>query len=109
MSNLENNTLIQDLSALIEESKQHVARVANSALTLLFWHVGKRINEEILNNERAEYGKQIVGTVSRQFHLIFSVVTIKLQNTDIKLVEASPIVPPLATQFKRTKNGYEKL
>lgn len=66
---LENDKLVQDLSALIEESKQQVARVANSALTLLFWHVGKRINEEILNNERAEYGKQIVGTVSRQLEM----------------------------------------
>ncbi|NCA22224.1 MAG: DUF1016 family protein, partial [Crocinitomicaceae bacterium] len=36
---------------------------------LLFWHVGKRINDEILNNERAQYGKQIVSTVSEQLEL----------------------------------------
>ena len=62
----ESDKLVQELSVLIEESKQHVSRVANSSLTLLFWHIGKRINEEILNNERAEYGKQIVVKVSRQ-------------------------------------------
>lgn len=56
--------LFNELSALIEQSKQKVAVVANSALTLLFWHVGKRINEEILQNERAEYGKRIVETIS---------------------------------------------
>jgi predicted nuclease of restriction endonuclease-like (RecB) superfamily len=33
---------------------------------MLFWHVGKRINEEVLNNERAEYGKQIITSVSVQ-------------------------------------------
>ena len=38
-------------------------------MTLLFWHVGKRIQEEVLKNERAEYGKQIVGTVARQLEL----------------------------------------
>jgi len=60
------NNLFNELSFLIEQSKQKVAVVANSTLTLLFWQVGKRINEEILNNERAEYGKAIVSTLSTQ-------------------------------------------
>lgn len=60
------DNLIVELSALIEQSKKQVATVANSALTLLFWQVGKRINEELLNNERAEYAKAIVPTVATQ-------------------------------------------
>jgi hypothetical protein len=36
---------------------------------LLFWHIGKRINDEILKNERAEYGQQIVLTVSTHLEL----------------------------------------
>lgn len=56
--------LLNELSALIEQSKQKIAIVTNSTLTLLFWHVGKRINEEVLHNERAEYGKQIIKTIS---------------------------------------------
>jgi hypothetical protein len=35
-------------------------------LTLLFWQIGFRINETILQNKRAEYGKQIVPTLSAQ-------------------------------------------
>ena len=66
---LNTSNLVLELSSLIEESKQQVAKVANSTLTLLFWHVGKRIQEEVLKNERAEYGKQIVGTVARQLEL----------------------------------------
>ena len=66
---LNTSNLVIELSSLIEESKQQVAKVANSTLTLLFWHVGKRIQEEVLKNERAEYGKQIVGTVARQLEL----------------------------------------
>lgn len=58
--------LFQDLSSLIEKSRNQIAVVANSALTLLFWQVGKRISDEILKNERAEYGKQIIATISAQ-------------------------------------------
>ncbi len=61
-----NNGLFNELSLLIEQSKQRIAATANSTLTLLFWQVGKRINEEILNNERATYGKQIVATLAQQ-------------------------------------------
>jgi predicted nuclease of restriction endonuclease-like (RecB) superfamily len=32
----------------------------NSELTLLYWHIGRRISDEVLGNERAEYGKQVV-------------------------------------------------
>ncbi|WP_235009692.1 PDDEXK nuclease domain-containing protein [Algoriphagus boritolerans] len=61
--------LFQDLSSLIEQSRNQIAVVANSALTLLFWKVGKRISDEILNNERAEYGKQIIATISAQLEV----------------------------------------
>lgn len=66
ISNPNNVDLFQDLSVLIEESRNQVAIVANSALTLLFWKVGKRISDAILKNERAEYGKQIIATISAQ-------------------------------------------
>jgi predicted nuclease of restriction endonuclease-like (RecB) superfamily len=58
--------LVIELSQLIEQSKQQVAVQANSAVTILFWQVGNRINQDILQNKRAEYGKQIVPTLSAQ-------------------------------------------
>ena len=61
--------LVQEISLLIEESKQQVVRTANSALTLLFWQVGKRVNDEVLKNDRAQYGKQIVANVSAQLEM----------------------------------------
>jgi predicted nuclease of restriction endonuclease-like (RecB) superfamily len=63
---LPENALLNDLSALIEKSRQLVARQANSVLTMLFWSIGKRINETVLQDKRAEYGKQIVSTISMQ-------------------------------------------
>ena len=62
---LENN-LFGELSQLIEQSKQQVVVQANSAVTILFWQVGNRINQDILQNKRAEYSKQIVSTLSTQ-------------------------------------------
>ncbi len=58
--------LYQELSQLIEQSKTQLVSYANSTLTALFWQVGKRINEHILQNKRADYGKQIVVTLARK-------------------------------------------
>lgn len=35
-------------------------------MTILFWHVGSRILSKTLQNKRADYGKQIVVTLSRE-------------------------------------------
>jgi hypothetical protein len=58
--------LLSDLSQLIEQSKNFVIVQANSVMTMLFWNVGKRINEDILQNKRADYGKQVVATLAQQ-------------------------------------------
>lgn len=34
----------------------------------MYWNIGKRISTEILKNKRAEYGKQIVTTLSKQLN-----------------------------------------
>lgn len=65
-SGFSNEKLFVDLSQLIEQSRHQVAMQANNTLTVLFWQVGKRINDDILQNQRAEYGKQIISTVSSQ-------------------------------------------
>ncbi len=58
--------LLNELIAIIEKTKTQVVSQANSSLTLMFWQVGKRILTDNLQNKRAEYGKQIVVTVSRE-------------------------------------------
>jgi len=63
--------LYQELSQLIEQSKAQLVSYANSTLTTLFWQVGKRINEHILQNKRADYGKAIVSTLSAQLEKEF--------------------------------------
>lgn len=58
--------LLKDLRFMIEKSRQSVASMVNVSITLLYWHIGHRIVKEILQDERAEYGKTIIVTVSRQ-------------------------------------------
>jgi len=59
-------SLLSDIRALIESSRQRVAVGVNAELSFLYWSVGKRINEEILGNERAEYGKQVLASLALQ-------------------------------------------
>jgi predicted nuclease of restriction endonuclease-like (RecB) superfamily len=58
--------LLNDLRQLIAEARQDVARQVNSALVMLYWRIGQRIRQDILQEKRAEYGEQIVATVARQ-------------------------------------------
>lgn len=58
--------LVDDLRQIINEARNRVAVNVNAELTLMYWHIGERVNREVLGNERAEYGKQIVAAVSRQ-------------------------------------------
>jgi predicted nuclease of restriction endonuclease-like (RecB) superfamily len=65
-SSIEQQSLIKDLRQIIEQARGHVAATANYALSIMYWQIGKRINTEVLDNKRAEYGKQIVASVARQ-------------------------------------------
>ena len=59
-------SLINDLRQIVEQARIRVATTVNSELTMMYWHIGERINREVLGNKRADYGKQIVATVSQQ-------------------------------------------
>jgi DUF1016 N-terminal domain len=56
--------LLNDLRTLIEGSRRRAAVAANSELVQLYWKVGQRIRTDLLREERAEYGAQIVPTAA---------------------------------------------
>jgi len=58
--------LLGDIRELIEETRNAVSTTVNAGLTMLYWRIGKRINQEVLKGERAEYGAEIVVTLSRE-------------------------------------------
>ena len=63
---IKNKLVLDDIRQLIESTRQRVATYANAELTMLYWRVGERISREILQDKRAEYGKEIVVSLSRQ-------------------------------------------
>src|SRR5687768_15711413 len=67
--NLEHAKLLADLRSLIERARQRVAQAIDTGMVMLYWHVGARVRREVLGQRRAQYGEQIVATVSRQLEL----------------------------------------
>lgn len=74
------STLIRDLRQIIEQARTHVAATTNYTLTMMYWHIGERINRDVLGNQRAEYGKQIVATVARQLREEYDITGIDEKN-----------------------------
>ena len=58
--------LYSEISALIEQSRRTIYTQANRATVLLFWEIGRRVNSDVLDNKRADYGKQIVSQLATQ-------------------------------------------
>ena len=60
------NDLFADIKLLIEQAKKDVAVTVNSATTVLYWNVGMHINKGILDFKRAEYGKEVIKSLSKK-------------------------------------------
>lgn len=66
---MESDALVREIRRMIEEARSTVAMTVNSGMTMLYWQIGRRMQQEILQGKRAEYGEQIVSTVSRQLEI----------------------------------------
>lgn len=95
--------LFKDLAQLIEQGKQQAVAQVNSVLTITYWHVGKRINNHILDNKRAEYGEKVVATIAKQLEDQFGrSYTLRNVRRMMQFAEQFPelnIVTPLVTQL----------
>ncbi|MCL2065723.1 MAG: PDDEXK nuclease domain-containing protein, partial [Candidatus Cloacimonetes bacterium] len=58
--------LFDEISKLIEQSRKAIYKQASATTVLLFWKIGQCINCDILENKRADYGKQIVSLLATQ-------------------------------------------
>ncbi|MDQ7061029.1 MAG: PDDEXK nuclease domain-containing protein [Sulfurimonas sp.] len=101
-----NNNLFTNITALIEQTKQTLVVTVNSSLTLLYWNIGKQINKDILQNSRADYGKEILQTLSAQLSEAYGKGYTK-RNLDnmvrfYKVLDNFEIVHSLSTQLTWT-------
>ncbi len=68
---LQESILFEDVCGIINATRNRVAVYVNSEVCLTKWHVGKRIKEDVLYNQRAEYGKQIVKNLAARLTEIY--------------------------------------
>lgn len=58
--------LYSDVCHIIEGSRQRLATNINAEICMMHWQIGKRIKEDVLYSQRAEYGKQVVKNLAEQ-------------------------------------------
>ena len=96
--------LMKDLRQIIDSARQRVAVTANAELTMMYWHIGERINREVLGNQRAEYGKRIVSMVATQLQNQYGTKGFEIRNIRRMMqfaqkIPTEQIVSQLATQL----------
>jgi len=104
MEEIVQNTLLYDLRQIINQARMTVASTANYELTMMYWHIGERINRDVLGNQRAEYGKQIVSALSTQLQEEYGTKGFEPRNIRrmMQFAQNFPdkqIVSPLATKL----------
>lgn len=55
--------LVERIAALVEQTRAAVATSVNSALTLMYWHIGRMIDVDVLREKRAGYDQEIVASL----------------------------------------------
>lgn len=58
--------LFFEIKNIIDSAKKDLAVQVNSTMSALYWEIGNRINQDLLKEKRAEYGKQIVSQLAKQ-------------------------------------------
>ncbi len=56
--------LLTEVRGLILAAREGAARTLNAGLTLLYWEIGTRIRKDVLKEKRADYGKEILQSLS---------------------------------------------
>ena len=124
-------SLLTDLRSLIQAARQRVATAANATQTMLYWHVGRRLLKENLQDTRAAYGKRILATVSQELRAEFGdgftlrslyrsiqffelfpgeaiVSTLSAQLSWSHFIELLPLKDPLARDFYAEMSRIER-
>lgn len=58
--------LFRQIKSIIEQARHNLAIHVNRSLTELHWHIGYTIHTGLLQGRRAEYGKEILATLSQE-------------------------------------------
>lgn len=87
-----NTNLFTEIKALINSAKQKVAVEVNSTMSALYWEIGNKINQNLLKDRRAEYGKQVVANLSRRLREEYGTSSFSEKNLR-RMMQFSSIFP----------------
>lgn len=89
------------IAGLIEQARRKVAITINQEMVILYWNIGKTIKKEIIKSKKAEYGKQIIhslsGELTQRYGKGFSSQNLWYM---VQLYETYPILQSLLGEFK---------
>lgn len=66
MAEQQNNVLFQDACLIIDQAQAYAYRLVNETLIKRNWLLGLRIQHEVLQGQRAEYGEQVVKVLAKE-------------------------------------------
>ena len=66
MAEQQNNVLLQDACAIIDQAQATAYRQVNETLIKRNWLLGMRIQHEVLKDKRAEYGEQVIKVLAKE-------------------------------------------
>lgn len=59
-------SVFSDISTMIYTAKNEVMMRVNTSVISLYWNIGKKLSDEVLQGKKAEYGKNIIGDLSER-------------------------------------------
>ena len=94
--------LVEGIRQIIESARKRVAIYVNAETTQLYWEIGRYINNELLIDNRAQYGSKILATVSQeltqQFGKGYTYTALTRMSKVAKMING-PIVATLSQQL----------
>lgn len=102
---LKNHSIIPDIKAIIETSKERAIRSVDNERTMMYWFIGKRIfEEEQQGKERADYGAYLIKYLAEELQPQYGTgFSYRQLNWYRKFYRTFPIVSAVRTQLSWTQ------
>jgi predicted nuclease of restriction endonuclease-like (RecB) superfamily len=65
------DSLFDEVSQLIKKAQQETLRQLSKMNVLLYWHIGKKLDQAILKEKRAEYGANIILSLAKKLQAAY--------------------------------------
>lgn len=111
MNDALSGTLLTDVRRLIETGRRQAAAAVDAAVVELYWNIGRRIRRDVLEGERAAYGRDIIGRLAgplrAEYGPSFSKRNLHHMVRAAEIFDAAEIVYAVRTRSSWSRNYTE--